>query len=130
MARGKITKRTVDALLASRTEGFLWDEGIKGFGARRTKGGGVLQFRMGGREANTRRYTIGSHGSPWTPTTAREEAQRLLVLIAQGINPVELEGSVAGRRSILRSATTPTASRSHASAKVGRFWSHGRSGFI
>lgn len=94
MASGKITKRTVDALAASRTDGFLWDDGIRGFGVRKTKSGSVsyvLQFRMGGREAGTRRYTIGSHGSPWTPTTAREEAQRLLVLIAQGIDPVELE---------------------------------------
>ena len=94
MASGKITKKTVDALIASRKEGFLWDDGIKGFGAKITKGGAVsyiLQFRMGGREASTRRYTIGSHGSPWTPATAREEAQRLFLLIAQGIDPVEVE---------------------------------------
>lgn len=51
MASGKITKRTVDALIASRSEGFLWDDGIKGFGAKITKSGAVsyiLQFRMGG----------------------------------------------------------------------------------
>lgn len=122
MARGKITKRTVDALLASRTEGFLWDEGIKGFGARRTKGGGVsyvLQFRMGGREANTRRYTIGSHGSPWTPTIAREEAQRLLVLIAQGIDPVELERQ--RRREAIDLAFSNYADRFEKSC-VGKGW--------
>jgi hypothetical protein len=92
MARGKITKRTIEALIATGAEGFVWDDVIKGFGARITKSGAisyVLQFRMGGREAQTRRYTIGSHGSPWTPTTAREEAQRLCILIAQGIDPVE-----------------------------------------
>jgi integrase len=92
MARGKITKRTIEALIATGAEGFVWDDGIKGFGARITNSGAisyVLQFRMGGREAQTRRYTIGSHGSPWTPTTAREEAQRLCILIAQGIDPVE-----------------------------------------
>jgi Arm DNA-binding domain len=94
MASGKITKRSVDALIASRSEGFLWDDGIRGFGAKITKGGAVsyiMQFRMGGREASTRRYTIGSHGSPWTPATARDEAQRLFLLIAQGIDPVEVE---------------------------------------
>ncbi len=94
MASGKITKRTVDALIASGSEGFLWDDGIKGFGAKITKSGAVsyiLQFRMGGREARTRRYTIGGHGSPWTPTTAREEAVRLSLLIAQGVDPVEVE---------------------------------------
>lgn len=94
MASGKITKRSVDALISTRVESFLWDEGIKGFGAKITKSGAIsyiLQFRMGGREARTRRYTIGSHGSPWTPTTARDEAERLLLLIAQGIDPVEVE---------------------------------------
>ena len=94
MASGKITKRTIDALIASRSEGFLWDDGIKGFGAKITKSGAVsyiLQFRLGGREARTRRCTIGSHGSPWTPTTAREEVLRLSLLIAQGVDPVEVE---------------------------------------
>lgn len=94
MASGKITKRSVDALISIGAEGFLWDDGLKGFGAKITRSGAVsyiLQFRLGGREARTRRYTIGSHGSPWTPTTARDEAERLSLLIAQGIDPVEVE---------------------------------------
>lgn len=94
MAIGKITKRTIDALIAQNAEGFLWDSGIKGFGAKITKAGAVsyvLQFRMGGREARTRRYTIGGHGSPWTPVTARDEALRLLLLISQGVDPVEAD---------------------------------------
>ncbi len=94
MASGKITKRTVDSLIANAGEGFLWDNSLKGFGAKRSKSGSIayiLQFRMGGREARTRRYTIGNHGSPWTPATARDEAERLSVLIAQGIDPVEVE---------------------------------------
>jgi integrase len=44
---------------------------------------------MGGREAPTRRYTIGAHGSPWTPDLARKEAQRLLVMVRQGTDPVQ-----------------------------------------
>jgi hypothetical protein len=40
---------------------------------------------MGGREAKTRRYTIGAHGSPWTPTTARTGAERLGSLVAQPV---------------------------------------------
>lgn len=94
MASGKITKQSIDALIAKRHEGFLWDNGIKGFGAKITKSGKVayvLQFRMGGREARTRRYTIGSHGSPWTPATARNEAVRVSLLIAKGIDPVEAD---------------------------------------
>ena len=122
MASGKITKRTVDALIASRSEGFLWDDAIKGFGAKITKSGAVsyiLQFRMGGREANTRRYTIGSHGSPWTPATAREEAQRLFLLIAQGIDPVEVEKQ--RRREAVDLAFSNYAERFERSC-VGRGW--------
>lgn len=94
MASGKITKRSVDALISSGQHDILWDDSIKGFGAKRTKAGAVsyvLQFQMGGRESKTRRYTIGSHGSPWTPATARAEAERLAILIAQGIDPGEAE---------------------------------------
>ncbi|WP_432768928.1 tyrosine-type recombinase/integrase [Sphingopyxis sp.] len=94
MASGKITKRSVDALISSGQHDILWDDSIKGFGAKRTKAGAVsyvLQFRMGGRESKTRRYTIGSHGSPWTPVTARAEAERLSILIAQGTDPGEAE---------------------------------------
>lgn len=77
MATGRITKRTIDALLASKLAGFVWDEDLKGFGVKTTPNGSasyVVQYRMGGRESKTRRYTIGGHGSPWTPTTARDEA--------------------------------------------------------
>lgn len=92
MATGKVTKRTLDALLAGKVEGFLWDTELKGFGLKISAGGSasyVVQYRMGGREAKTKRYTIGGHGSPWTPFTARDEATRLLRLVAQGIDPVE-----------------------------------------
>src|SRR3989344_1330880 len=94
MASGKITKRSIDAAIAAHFVGFVWDDGIKGFGAKFSRSGAVvyvLQLRMGGRVASRRRYTIGSHGSPWTPTTAREEAQRLLILIAQGTDPAEAD---------------------------------------
>lgn len=60
MATGKITKRTLDALQASAVTGFLWDDELKGFGLKITAGGSasyVVQYRMGGREAKTRRYT-------------------------------------------------------------------------
>ena len=92
MATGKITKRTLDALQAGAVTGFLWDDELKGFGLKISASGSasyVVQYRMGGREAKTRRYTIGGHGSPWTPFTAREEATRLLRLVDQGIDPVE-----------------------------------------
>jgi integrase len=46
---------------------------------------------MGGREAVAKRYVIGRHGSPWTPTTAREEAQRLLTMAKQGKDPFDVD---------------------------------------
>lgn len=94
MATGKITERTLDSLRANGVPGFLGDEELKGFGARMTASGSasyIVQSRLGGREAKTRRYTIGGHGSPWTPATARIEAERLLMLVAQGTDPVEAD---------------------------------------
>lgn len=94
MATGKISKRSVDGLRADSKNVFLWDTDLKGFGAKITPAGAityVIQFRMGGREASTRRYTIGTHGSPWTPATARTEAERLLILVAQGVDPVDAD---------------------------------------
>lgn len=94
MATGRIGKSVVDAMRSAGVAGFLWDEDIKGFGMKVTSSGAasyVLQYRMGGRESKTRRYTIGGHGSPWTPATARAEAERLSLLIAQGADPTEAE---------------------------------------
>ncbi|TFI58267.1 DUF4102 domain-containing protein [Sphingomonas parva] len=123
MATGKITKRTLDALQSGAVTGFLWDDELKGFGLKITAGGSasyVIQYRMGGREAKTRRYTIGSHGSPWTPFTAREEATRLLRLVAQGIDPVESDKQ--RRREAVDLAFSNYADRFAADCK-GKGWS-------
>jgi Arm DNA-binding domain len=56
----------------------IWDSGVPGFIARRQKGATVayvLMYRT--REGRRRRYTIGRHGAPWTPDSARDEARRL-----------------------------------------------------
>ncbi|RYG54626.1 DUF4102 domain-containing protein, partial [bacterium] len=90
MATGKVSKRTVDELKAGPRDQFLWDVDLRGFGAKITKSGVrsyVYQYRMGGREASTKRYSIGTHGSPWTPTSARAEAERLAIAVASGIDP-------------------------------------------
>jgi integrase len=93
--RGKITKRAVDALAPKNgAEAVLWDEEIKGFGVRARTGGGksyILHYRVGaGRSAPLRKLTIGKHGSPWTPNTARTEAKRLLGVVASGQDPAQL----------------------------------------
>ncbi|MBN8812313.1 MULTISPECIES: tyrosine-type recombinase/integrase [unclassified Sphingomonas] len=85
--RVRITKRLVDGLSADGTDRFLWDSDVIGFGLRISPAGKlvyVLQYRVEGRQ---RRFKIGAHGSPWTPETARSEAQSLLGKIVDGIDP-------------------------------------------
>lgn len=59
----------------------IWDTTVRGFGVRRQRRDPVyvLKYRFQGRQ---RFYTIGKHGAPWTPDTARSEALRLLGSIA------------------------------------------------
>jgi integrase len=102
--RGKITKQAIDAVaLKAEPEVVLWDSEIKGFGLRARRGGAktyILHYRAGGgRRAPLRKLTIGRHGSPWTPQTARVEAKRLLGLVAAGGDP-------ANTRKTERSAIT------------------------
>ena len=83
--RRRIGLREVRALGPGRE---IWDSAVPGFGARRQVGPGVsyvLMYRT--REGRQRRFTIGRHGAPWTPDTARDEAQRLLGEIVRGVDP-------------------------------------------
>jgi len=90
--RGKITKRAIDNLQPDGdAEAVLWDTELKGFGIRARSGGSksyILHYRAGtGRTAPLRKITIGKHGSPWTPDSARAEAKRLLGDVAAGRDP-------------------------------------------
>eukprot|EP00456_Euglypha_rotunda_P040089 TRINITY_DN3092_c1_g1_i4.p1 TRINITY_DN3092_c1_g1~~TRINITY_DN3092_c1_g1_i4.p1 ORF type:complete len:404 (-),score=69.08 TRINITY_DN3092_c1_g1_i4:17-1228(-) len=91
MAQGKLNKRVIDALEKSERDQFLWDEDLSGFGLKVTPAGGkvfIFQYRLGGRGSKTKRWTIGRYGAPWTPAKARDEAERLSILVAQGVDPV------------------------------------------
>jgi len=88
----RLSKRTVDGACPGARDQFLWDSVRKGFGLKVTPAGRriyILQYRMGGRGTPTRRYKIGQHGSGWTPELAGQEAERLLMLVSQGIDPAE-----------------------------------------
>jgi integrase len=66
----------------------IWDARVAGFGARRQHSPAVayiLLYRTP--DGRQRRFTIGRHGAPWTPDTARNEAKRLLGLVASGRDP-------------------------------------------
>lgn len=67
---------------------ILWDTTVRGLCARRQTSQSVtfsLKYRTpGGRQ---RWLTIGRWGSPWEPGTARQEALKVLGLVANGIDP-------------------------------------------
>jgi integrase len=96
MATGNITKTAVEDRL---TEGWLWDAGhrsaVNGFGVRRQTDGAFyyIRYRLGGRQ---RMRSIGRHGSPWTCDGARNEAKRLLGLVAAGKDPARATSQGAG----------------------------------
>lgn len=66
----------------------VWDAAVPGFGARRQRSEAiayVLLYRT--KAGRSRRLTIGRHGAPWTPDTARDEARRLLGDVSRGGDP-------------------------------------------
>lgn len=84
MSAGKlITKAVVDKL---EKGSVVWDKEVRGFGARRQLRDViyVLKYRA---DRKQRFITIGKHGAPWTPDTARKEARRLLGAIHAGDDP-------------------------------------------
>jgi len=67
---------------------MIWDDAVSGFHARRQKSTTVsyiVVYRNA--EGRQRCQTIGRHGSPWTPDTAREEAKRILGRVVDGTDP-------------------------------------------
>ncbi len=96
----KILKRVVDAAQADPNgkEIKIWDDELKGFVLRIRPNGAkmyVVFYRVGLRQ---RWFTIGRHGSPWTPETARRKAEELLFAARNGGDPQE--DKVATRESV------------------------------
>jgi integrase len=88
MARSLAGKITITAVRSLEPGDELRDSELKGFGVRRQSAtvSYFVHTRINGR---LKRLTIGRHGSPWTPETARKEAARLLVNIRSGQNPAQ-----------------------------------------
>ena len=71
---------------------IIWDATVSGFGARRQVGDAISYFlKYRNKDGRQRWHTIGKHGSPWTPDTARTEAQRLLGHVKTGTDPAALK---------------------------------------
>ena len=104
MANQSITIRTIRSIKPDQKRDiYVWDTRLKGFGLRTTPAGSqsfVFQYRVDGGPA--RRKTIGPVGSPWTPNTARKEAEKLLVQVYQGIDPVEAKREAKRKKEALK----------------------------
>ncbi len=104
MPNPKITKTLVDGAHAEPADYFIWDSELKGFGLKVSKGGRktyVCQYRTaGGRTGESRRLTIGAHGSPWTVETARSEARKILGRAANGEDPAQEKQDLKKRLSV------------------------------
>lgn len=88
-SRVKLTKRVVDAFLASHagSDAFCWDSEVRGFGVRIRAGGKrtfVLQYRAGG--TRSRRMTLGVVGS-MTVEEARKLAKEAAVAVQRKEDP-------------------------------------------
>ena len=95
---------------------IIWDAKVPAFGARRQRSAAVsyiLFYRT--KDGRQRWQTIGRHGAPWTPDTAREEARRLLGEVVKGDDPA------AAKREARKAATVlELCERYHSAAAAGR----------
>lgn len=92
----KLTKRLVDSTAPGPSDVFLWDSELPGFGLKVAPSGRrvyVFQYARGSRRP---RMTIGPHGAPWTPDTARKEALRLRGEVARGGDPASVKSEAKG----------------------------------
>ena len=87
--RKKIGVAVVDALPAGST---VWDTELKGFCVRRQSGDAISYLLKTRVEGRIRWFTIGRHGQPWTPETARKQALQLLVDPSFGEKKTRAEG--------------------------------------
>jgi integrase len=92
--RRKITKKVVDGILPTDHDTTCWDTSLAGFGVRCRPSGQKYYFlktRFVGRQ---RWITLGKHGAPWTPESARKEAKRLIGEGAIGRDPAAARDSM------------------------------------
>jgi integrase len=89
MPRIRLTKTSIDALPASKSDLVYWDTGCPGFGVKVTPKGRkvfVVLYRTGGAGSKLRKYTIGPYGRV-TLHQARVAAQRVFAAKLDGRDP-------------------------------------------
>jgi hypothetical protein len=78
-------------IAALRPGQVIWDGDVSGFGVRRQVEAVSYVLIYRNADGRQRWHTIGRHGSPWTPDTARREAKRVLGSVAGGLDPAALK---------------------------------------
>ena len=95
----------IRSVTAMKSGEVLWDSMVTGFGARRQQSEAIsyfLFYRSAGRQ---RWLTIGRHGAPWTPDTARAEAGRVpIIAFAHSYGPLR---DVVARTTLAASSGLP-----------------------
>jgi integrase len=86
--RAKITKSLVDRIEPNGRDAVVWDTEVRGFSLR-ARTGGAKYYALKYRDPRGKQkwITIGRHGSPWTPETARKKAQELIGRAVGGDDP-------------------------------------------
>jgi integrase len=87
--RRRISLREIKTIMPGQ---LVWDTAVIGFYARRQRTDAItygVKYRTG--DGEQRWATIGRHGSPWTPDTARAEAKRILGEVVKGDDPSRMK---------------------------------------
>ena len=82
----KLSKRYIDALPVREKEYFVWDDQLKGFGARVYPNGGKRYVAQTFRRGKTTRVQIGRHGA-LSFDEAKARARKIIADIDDGRNP-------------------------------------------
>jgi integrase len=75
LAIRRISLKAIAELASGQT---IWDADVKGFGVRCQRRAAVYVLKYRDQNGHQHFLTIGRHGAPWTPDTARKEARRRL----------------------------------------------------
>src|SRR4051812_41039624 len=90
MARQKLSKRAIEAIVPEAEDIVVWDATLPGFGVR-VKSTGVRSYVVQYRNRETgasKRMTIGQHGPRLTFEQAKRQARGLLTDVVRGQDPV------------------------------------------
>ena len=94
--KARITNSVADSIQVGE---MVWDTETTGFGLRRQKRDKIYIFNKRIKGVY-RQFSIGKHGEPWTPKTARDKAKSYLGAIADGIDPAKIRDDEKKRQTM------------------------------